>query len=66
MKHKTLIVMEISIANEDVAEPCATSSRKVVYTKSEFLKLAKEWWDARGTHFNDFDDFHALAQPESK
>lgn len=64
--HKTLVIMETSQDTDDASKPISTSMRKIVTTRTEFLQLAKEWWNSRGTKINDFDDFHAISQPENQ
>lgn len=64
--HKTLVIMETSQNTDDASQAISTSMRKIVTTRTEFLQLAKEWWNSRGTHFNDFDDFRAIPQPENQ
>lgn len=59
--HETLIVQCTSVDNgNDPSKANRTSSRSIVSSRKEFLRLAKDWWDSRGTNFNDFDEFHAL------
>lgn len=49
--------------SKDATKPPYESSAVVVYTKSEFMRMASYWWDHRVPGQADYDKFEAVAQP---